>query len=33
LLGVSRETTIDLDLAPANPGMELAERFLSIRKD
>lgn len=34
LLSVSRETTIPgLDLVPANSGMELAERFLPIRKD
>jgi chromosome partitioning protein len=33
LLSVSRETTIPgLDLVPSNSGMELAERFLSVRK-
>ena len=34
LLSVSRETTIPgLDLVPSNSGMELAERFLPVRKD
>ncbi len=34
LLSVSRETSIPgLDLVPANAGMELAERFLPVRKD
>lgn len=34
LLSVSRETAIPgLDLVPANSGMELAERFLPVRKD
>ncbi len=34
LLSVSRETAIPgLDLAPSNAGMDLAERFLSVRKD
>ncbi|MBN1146558.1 MAG: ParA family protein [Anaerolineales bacterium] len=34
LLSVSRETTIPgLDLVPSNAGMELAERFLPVRKD
>jgi len=34
LLSVSRETSIPgLDLVPANSGMELAERFLPVRKD
>lgn len=34
LLSVSRETSIPgLDLVPSNTGMELAERFLPVRKD
>jgi len=34
LLSVSRETSIPgLDLVPANAGMDLAERFLPVRKD
>jgi chromosome partitioning protein len=34
LLSVSRETSIPgLDLVPANAGMDMAERFLSVRKD
>ncbi len=34
LLSVSRETAIPgLDLVPSNSGMELAERFLPVRKD
>jgi chromosome partitioning protein len=34
LLSVSRETAIPgLDLVPANSGMEMAERFLPVRKD
>jgi chromosome partitioning protein len=34
LLSVSRETAIPgLDLVPSNAGMELAERFLPVRKD
>jgi chromosome partitioning protein len=34
LLSVSRETTIPgLDLVPSNAGMEMAERFLPVRKD
>jgi len=34
LLSVSRETSIPgLDLVPANSGMDLAERFLPVRKD
>jgi chromosome partitioning protein len=34
LLSVSRETSIPgLDLVPSNSGMELAERFLPVRKD
>lgn len=34
LLSVSRETAIPgLDLVPSNEGMELAERFLPVRKD
>ncbi len=34
LLSVSRETNIPgLDLVPSNSGMELAERFLPVRKD
>jgi chromosome partitioning protein len=34
LLSVSRETSIPgLDLVPANAGMELAERFLPVRKE
>jgi chromosome partitioning protein len=34
LLSVTRETSIaGLDLAPSNAGMELAERFLPVRKD
>lgn len=34
LLSVSRETSIPgLDIVPANSGMELAERFLPVRKD
>jgi chromosome partitioning protein len=34
MLSVSRETSIPgLDLVPANSGMELAERFLPVRKD
>jgi chromosome partitioning protein len=34
LLSVTRETSIaGLDLAPSNAGMEMAERFLPVRKD
>lgn len=34
LLSVSRETAIPgLDIVPSNEGMELAERFLPVRKD
>jgi chromosome partitioning protein len=34
ILSVSRETSIPgLDLVPANEGMDLAERFLPVRKD
>jgi len=34
LLSVSRETAIPgLDMVPSNAGMELAERFLPVRKD
>lgn len=34
LLSVSRETNISgLDLVPSNAGMDLAERFLPVRKD
>lgn len=34
LLSVSRETSIaGLDLVPSNAGMEMAERFLPVRKD
>jgi chromosome partitioning protein len=34
LLSVSRETSIPgLDLVPANAGMDLAERFLPVRRD
>jgi chromosome partitioning protein len=34
LVSVSRETSIPgLDLVPSNSGMELAERFLPVRKD
>lgn len=34
LLSVSRETSIPgLDLVPSNAGMDLAERFLPVRKD
>ena len=34
MLSVSRETAIPgLDLIPSNSGMDLAERFLSVRKD
>jgi chromosome partitioning protein len=34
LLSVSRETSIPgLDLVPSNSGMDLAERFLPVRKD
>jgi chromosome partitioning protein len=34
LLSVSRETNVPgLDLVPANSGMDLAERFLPVRKD
>ena len=34
LLSVSRETSIPgLDLVPSNSGMDVAERFLPVRKD
>jgi chromosome partitioning protein len=34
LLSVSRETSVPgLDLVPANAGMDMAERFLPVRKD
>src|SRR5512136_1077111 len=34
LISVSRETTIaGLDLVPANAGLEMAERFLPVRKE